>query len=462
MKIDIHARTRQATSQELLKVERWSLGEQTLLSATFQFSSGATDGETIMNEVSLLRSLGQVSASETGEVFRAFLRGHVREMISEVMAAEVTELCGPKHAPSPGDHYRAGSSPGRVLVDGEREEVVRPRVRCQDDQGASHEVELATYRVAKDPTQLQAQIMQAIIAGVSSRSARELKPNFPGVGRSNVSRLWQETGAKFIDQLRSKELSSITWCALMLDGIRLSSEQTAVVALGIDREGNKHVLDFVLGSSESLEISRELVSRIVARGFQCDHRLYVVLDGSAALRGAVKEFFPDSVVQRCLVHKERNIKGKLSKRHWGELSRLFRRLRNVQGYESADEVFGEFETVLAADQRGRLPELAGSWRGLVGASAAERSEHVASFAAEHQCDREFILKHASQAWPRDAFPGRDGSSKSLAFVRVAGGGKRLPEDCGPRISERVDQGVKAFTIAVDVTDFAALFNRLGD
>ncbi|EMI43604.1 hypothetical protein RRSWK_03889 [Rhodopirellula sp. SWK7] len=59
-----------------------------------------------MNEVSLLQSLGQVSASETGEVFRDFIRGHVREMISEVMAAEVTQLCGPKHAPHEGDHYR--------------------------------------------------------------------------------------------------------------------------------------------------------------------------------------------------------------------------------------------------------------------------------------------------------------------------------------------------------------------
>ncbi|EMI44879.1 hypothetical protein RRSWK_02612, partial [Rhodopirellula sp. SWK7] len=77
-------------SQQLLKVERWSPGGQNLPSATFQFSSGATDGETIMNEVSLLQSLGQVSASETGEVFRDFIRGHVREMISEVMAAEVT------------------------------------------------------------------------------------------------------------------------------------------------------------------------------------------------------------------------------------------------------------------------------------------------------------------------------------------------------------------------------------
>ena len=53
-----------------------------------------------MNEVSLLQSLGQVSTSQSGEVFRDFLRGQVREMICEVMAAEVTELCGPKHSPS--------------------------------------------------------------------------------------------------------------------------------------------------------------------------------------------------------------------------------------------------------------------------------------------------------------------------------------------------------------------------
>ena len=94
-----------------------------------------------MDEVSLLQSLGQVSASETGQVFREFLRGHVREMICEVMAAEVTELCGPKHAPPRSDHYRAGSSPGRVLYEGEREEVVRPRVRVQVRRWRSQEVE---------------------------------------------------------------------------------------------------------------------------------------------------------------------------------------------------------------------------------------------------------------------------------------------------------------------------------
>ena len=299
-----------------------------------------------MNEVSLLESLGQVSASQTGQVFRDFLRGHVREMICEVMAAEVTELCGPKHDPSSSDHYRAGSASGRVLYEGEREEVVRPRVRQQSGDGTSCEVELATYRVAKDPQQLRSQIVQAIVSGVSSRAIEQIKPNSPGVKRSNVSRLWQEAGSKFVEQLRSKDIGLITWCALMLDGIRLSKEQTAVVALGIDSEGNKHVLDFVLGSSESLEVSRDLMSRIVKRGFACSHRVYVVLDGSDALRGAVKEFFSDAVIQRCLVHKERNIKGKLSKRHWGELARLFKRLRNVQGLAAAEEVLDDLKSFL--------------------------------------------------------------------------------------------------------------------
>ncbi|MBB3205827.1 transposase-like protein [Rhodopirellula rubra] len=118
---------------------------------------------------------------------------------------------------------------------------------------------------------------------------------------------------------------------LMLDGIRLSSDRTAVVALGIDTESRKQVLDFVLGSSESLEITSDLMSQIMKRGFTCSHRLCVVLDGSDALRGAVKEHFPDAVVQRCLVRKERNLKAKLSKRNWGEVSRLSTRLQGVQG-----------------------------------------------------------------------------------------------------------------------------------
>ncbi len=163
-----------------------------------------------MNEVGLLQSLSQVPASETEQVFRDFLRGQVREMICEVMAAEVTELCGPKHAPSGSTHYRAGTSPGRVLYEGEREKVLRSRVRCKSDDGTSQEVDLASYRIAKNPEQFRSQIVQAIVSGVSTRGVEAIKPDSPEVTRSNVSRLWQEAGSKFIEQLRGKDLASTT------------------------------------------------------------------------------------------------------------------------------------------------------------------------------------------------------------------------------------------------------------
>ena len=68
-----------------------------------------------------------------------------------------------------------------------------------------------------------------------------------------------------------------------------------------------------------------------------------MLDGSDALRTATKEAFPNAVIQRCLVHKERNIRGKLSKRHWGELARLFKRLREVEGYQAACQALNELK-----------------------------------------------------------------------------------------------------------------------
>ena len=300
-----------------------------------------------MEEFNLLQKIGQVSAGEATEVFRDHLRGAVRRMIADVMALEVEELCGPKHHPGVyGDTYRAGSSPGRVIHEGRREEVVRPRVRQRESNGSSSEVPLVSYQSASDPEQLRASVISALMAGVSTREVRQVKPESPGVGKSNVSRYWQKVGSKFIEDLRSVDLSDEDWVILMIDGIRLSAEQLAVAAVGITARGSKHVLDFELGSSENNEICQGLMRRLIKRGFYSERPLFAVLDGSDCLRSAVKEFFPDSVIQRCLVHKERNIRAKLSKRHWGTLARLFKRLRSVQGKDAAKEMIGELEAFL--------------------------------------------------------------------------------------------------------------------
>ena len=101
-----------------------------------------------MNESNLLQTLGQVSSESASEVFRTHLRGLVRQMITDVMAEEVTALCGAKHQPTDESHFRAGSSPDRVIYEGQREPVIRPRVRRQNEDGTTSEVLLSTYEAA--------------------------------------------------------------------------------------------------------------------------------------------------------------------------------------------------------------------------------------------------------------------------------------------------------------------------
>jgi len=108
-----------------------------------------------MNESSLLQSLGQVPLSDAANVFRDHLRGAVRQMITDVMAQEVNELCGAKHHPTDGDTFRNGSTPGRVIYEGQREEVVRPRVRQRQANGSTREIQLASYQAASCPEQLR-------------------------------------------------------------------------------------------------------------------------------------------------------------------------------------------------------------------------------------------------------------------------------------------------------------------
>ena len=82
----------------------------------------------------------------------------------------------------------------------------------------------------------------------------------------------------------------------MLDGLRLSKDQLAIVAIGITASGHKHLLDCNLGSTKNSEVCRELMRRLKRREFHCDRRLLAVLDGSEALKTVVKEFFPDSAL----------------------------------------------------------------------------------------------------------------------------------------------------------------------
>jgi len=307
-----------------------------------------------MDKGSVLQALGQVSAEEAGQVFREYLRGATREMLVGVMAEEVTTLCGTAYHPNKdGEFHRAGSAEGYAYVESRREDIVRPRVRRRVEDGGTEEVTLESYRAAQDAREAQRLLLEALV-GRSTRRVGEVVHNQRGSSKSSISRLWQKVGREKFAQLRRRPLDVDSagnrrdWLALMLDGVALAKDVLAVVAIGITVEGWKVVLDFELGASENVTVASAVVARIVKRGFATrgNRPLLVVLDGSDPLRNAVVKHFPDARIQRCLVHKERNLKKYLARRHWAELEEYFGRLRKVQGGEAALEVLLEVDKFL--------------------------------------------------------------------------------------------------------------------
>jgi len=143
----------------------------------------------------------------------------------------------------------------------------------------------------------------------------------------------------------------------MLDGIALGKDLCSVVALGITTDGEKHILDFQIGASENLEVCTDLLERIEARGFIPRRRLLAVTDGAKALRNAIRKKWPHAIVQRCLIHKARNIKSYLSYRHHSEVDRLFERLRKAEGLETAVECMEELKTFLKGKNAKALDSL---------------------------------------------------------------------------------------------------------
>jgi transposase-like protein len=103
--------------------------------------------------------------------------------------------------------------------------------------------------------------------------------------------------------------------ALFMDGV-VVAQQTAIVALGITRDGRKEPLGLRLGSTENAVVCTALLRDLLARGLTVDSRVPCVIDGGKGLRKARGDMFGDAaVIQRCQLHKGRNLEALVPKAH---------------------------------------------------------------------------------------------------------------------------------------------------
>jgi putative transposase len=251
-------------------------------------------------------------------------------VLRELLEAEVDQVVGPK-----GKHdrdrtaVRHGHEDGEVTLGGRRVGVERPRVRTADGES---EVPLATYEHFADRDQLEGVVLDRMLAGVSTRQYRraqepvgtETEADARSTSKSAVSRMFVQRTRDLLWKLMNRPLADLRLAVMMIDGIELHG-RTNIVALGITTAGDKLALGLWEGSTENAAVAGALLADLVDRGLDLEQGLLFVIDGSKALRKAIRQVFGHDVpVQRCVQHKERNVLDHLPERDRDTVKRRLR------------------------------------------------------------------------------------------------------------------------------------------
>jgi len=288
------------------------------------------------------RNKGILAPVQAGiEDFKGIFQGQVRTLVRQglldLIAREVTDLCGEIHRPDDGIYRRAGTESVTIRTTSGKEIIAKRRVRALQEDGTEREVRLNTYEEIRRAKGIFDEILEGMTHGASSSGVGKMT----GTSKGTVAKAWKVRSNELLTAFRTRDLTGIDVLAMYIDGIFLGNDRCVVVAMAIDVNGFKHLLDFEEGSSESAEVVNGLLGRIAARGLVVgrERRVLVLRDGSAAIAKAVSHFWPDAVQQECLVHVERVVCAKLSHKHKGGFVEQMNILRGVQGAEAGEEAF---------------------------------------------------------------------------------------------------------------------------
>ncbi len=235
------------------------------------------------------------------------------DVLDQMMHTEATSLAGPKGRHDPDrTHKRHGTEAGSVVLGGRRVPIRRPRVRSADD---TSEAALETYQVAHASDLLAEHMVGAMLAGLSTRRyPAALEPVGAAVeaeahatSKSTVSRRFVNATADQLVELMSRRLDNERWLIMFIDGFTFG-DHLLVGALGVTADGTKVPLAVAEGTTENKTLVTRLLADLSDRGLDVSGGVLFVVDGSKALtRGIPAVFGAKAQIQRCRIHKERNI-----------------------------------------------------------------------------------------------------------------------------------------------------------
>ena len=252
-----------------------------------------------------------------------------------LMEDEVERLAGSKFShKSENQCHRGGTDQTRIVIGGEKMSVTRPRIR--NDKG---EVQLSSLTRLQDQDIFDDEIKERMVRGVSSRNYEPVVKSWSdklSISKSNVSRAFIRASRKDLEKINTQDLSEFEFIALMIDGVEIA-ERSLIVVLGITPNCQKIPLGIREGDTENSVVIKDLLTSIIDRNFKFHtDRILAVTDGAKAIKKALKDIFADKVVvQRCWLHKLRNLQKYVPENLHKQLWWRMKKLMNLKNFEDA-------------------------------------------------------------------------------------------------------------------------------
>lgn len=284
-----------------------------------------------------------------------YLRRVIHALVEQLVEAEVNEALGCRRyercAAGGRRGYRHATRARTLTTSCGASVIAVPRARLFDESGGTTQEWQSQLlpRYHRRSRAVDQTVLGAYLAGTNTRRMqRALQPLLKGapLSKSAVSRVMRTLRESF-EAWRTRPLADEPIAYLFLDAIavkvRLDRRVQSVpilVALGVTAAGEKRLLALRLMGHESKAAWGALVEDLSSRGLPVP--VLVVMDGNAGLRHAVAQAWPQAAVQRCVVHKLRNLEAHAPKRVVDEIRATFHAITEAESERAARAAYARF------------------------------------------------------------------------------------------------------------------------
>ena len=265
--------------------------------------------------------------------------------LAGMMEGDADRLCGVRYGRDDGtDGYRWGRTKGKLGFHGGKIELQRPRVRARH----GGEISLPSWDAATAEDWLGKWAVNLMLINVSTRKfGRAMRlpegdvpdANGAGLSKSAASRRFVALSAERMKEWMASDLSKLDLLVIQIDGIHIAEDLVLLAAIGVDGAGDKHPLAVIEGATENATVVQALLDNLIERGLDPKVCRLIIIDGAKALTKAIRRTFGRyTPIQRCQVHKARNILERLPKPLHAAVRKVLRQAWELDDADKAERL----------------------------------------------------------------------------------------------------------------------------